>query len=109
MNDKYSKLLRSPSNCDQIATDFTPLISEMNTSININASQANNDSMSSNVITQNVHEVQKDLKSAEKRNREEIVVLMVSETGQDRDVCYFYLESVNWNLKEAIELFKSVS
>lgn len=34
---------------------------------------------------------------------------MMSETKQEKDVCRFYLESTNWDLKEAIELFKSMT
>ena len=34
---------------------------------------------------------------------------MMSETKQEKDVCRFYLESTNWDLNEAIELFKSMT
>ena len=39
---------------------------------------------------------------------EKIVANMASTTGQDKDVCYFYLESANWNLSEAIELMQNM-
>lgn len=39
---------------------------------------------------------------------EKIVATMVSTTGQEKDVCYFYLESANWNLNEAIELMQNM-
>jgi hypothetical protein len=41
-------------------------------------------------------------------DHELIVMNMMEMTGQEKDVCYFYLESVNWNLSEAIELMKSM-
>lgn len=34
---------------------------------------------------------------------------MMSQTKQEKDVCCFYLESTNWDLKEAIELYKSMT
>lgn len=37
-----------------------------------------------------------------------LVSMMINETKQDRDVCYFYLESADWNLENAIELLKSM-
>ena len=37
-----------------------------------------------------------------------LVNMMINETKQDRDVCYFYLESADWNLENAIELLKSM-
>ena len=39
---------------------------------------------------------------------EKIVATMTSTTGQEKDVCYFYLESANWNLVEAIELMQNM-
>jgi len=40
---------------------------------------------------------------------DKLVAAMVSQTGQSRDVCYFYLESSNWQMKEACELLQSMS
>lgn len=37
-----------------------------------------------------------------------IVAQMVAATNQDKDVCTFYLESTNWDLKTAIELLRSM-
>ena len=34
---------------------------------------------------------------------------MKAETGQEIDVCSFYLESVNWDYDMAIVMFKSMS
>ena len=34
---------------------------------------------------------------------------MMSETSQERDVCYFYLESTNWDIKEAISMYKNMT
>ncbi len=39
---------------------------------------------------------------------EALTVAMMSETGKERDVCFFFLESVNWDLHQAIEMLKSV-
>lgn len=36
------------------------------------------------------------------------VVVMVEQTKQDKDVCYFYLECADWNMENAIELLKSM-
>ena len=36
------------------------------------------------------------------------VAIMVEQTKQDKDVCYFYLECADWNLESAIELLKSM-
>lgn len=47
-------------------------------------------------------------KASEESKHEVIVQAMVSRTGQEKDVCYFYLESVNWNLEQAIELLASM-
>mmetsp|Transcript_4622 Transcript_4622/g.6307 ORF Transcript_4622/g.6307 Transcript_4622/m.6307 type:complete len:137 (-) Transcript_4622:240-650(-) len=37
-----------------------------------------------------------------------VVATMATKTGQEKDVCYFYLESANWNLQEAIELMQNM-
>jgi len=37
-----------------------------------------------------------------------VVANMSAQTGQLKDVCYFYLESANWNLPEAIELMQNM-
>jgi NACalpha-BTF3-like transcription factor len=34
--------------------------------------------------------------------------MMMEETKEDREVCYFYLESSNWDLNAAIMLMKSM-
>jgi hypothetical protein len=44
----------------------------------------------------------------EAASHEALTVAMMSETGKERDVCYFFLESVNWDLSQAIEMLKSV-
>jgi len=36
------------------------------------------------------------------------VAIMVEQTKQDKDVCFFYLECADWNLENAIELLKSM-
>lgn len=36
------------------------------------------------------------------------VAIMVEQTKQDKDVCYFYLECADWNMENAIELLKSM-
>jgi len=45
---------------------------------------------------------------AAKPDHDTIVNLMVERTKQDKDVCYFYLESMDWNLENAIELLNSM-
>lgn len=37
-------------------------------------------------------------------NNEYLVMRMMQETGQDRDICYFLLESVNWDFNAAMEI-----
>jgi UBA-like domain len=34
---------------------------------------------------------------------------MMQQTGQERDVCYFYLESANWDVREAVNMYKTFS
>lgn len=34
---------------------------------------------------------------------------MIAQTGQEGEVCSFYLESVNWDYNLAIDMFKSMS
>jgi hypothetical protein len=43
----------------------------------------------------------------EKKNS--LIQEMMSQTGQDSDVCSFYLESVDWNYASAIEMYESMS
>lgn len=33
---------------------------------------------------------------------------MIAETKESKDVCIFYLESTNWDLQAAVELFRSM-
>lgn len=42
------------------------------------------------------------------KEHELVVSSMATKTGQEKDVCYFYLESANWNLTEAIELMQNM-
>ena len=37
------------------------------------------------------------------------IMEMMEETKQERDVCYFYLESTNWDIKEAISMYKNMT
>lgn len=39
---------------------------------------------------------------------ESIVMEMVSRTKQEKDVCYFYLESADWSLENAIDLLQTM-
>ena len=39
-------------------------------------------------------------------DHESKIIRMMEETLQDRDVCYFYLESTNWDIAEATKLLK---
>lgn len=41
-------------------------------------------------------------------DKEYTVLEMMERTGEDRDVCYFYLESMGWELDAAVELLKSM-
>ncbi len=34
---------------------------------------------------------------------------MMQQTQQEREVCLFYLESTNWNVQEAVSLFKNTT
>jgi flagellar biosynthesis GTPase FlhF len=43
-----------------------------------------------------------------KPDHNSIVQSMVERTQQEKDVCYFYLESMDWNLENAIELLNSM-
>ncbi|KAJ1396125.1 hypothetical protein B484DRAFT_458931 [Ochromonadaceae sp. CCMP2298] len=43
-----------------------------------------------------------------KPDHDSIVQSMVQQTQQEKDVCYFYLESMDWNLENAIELLNSM-
>ncbi len=45
---------------------------------------------------------------AAKPSHDEIVAQMKLKTHQESDVCYFYLESVGWDLEAAIELLNSM-
>lgn len=36
------------------------------------------------------------------------VAIMMEQTKQDKEVCFFYLECADWNLENAIELLKSM-
>ena len=47
--------------------------------------------------------------SPEISDRDQKVLEMQKETGQDLAVCQFYLESTNWNVREAISLFQNMS
>lgn len=42
------------------------------------------------------------------QNHDAAVAIMVEQTKQDKDVCFFYLECADWNLENAIELLKSM-
>ena len=42
-------------------------------------------------------------------DHESKIMRMMEETAQDRDVCYFYLESTNWDIAEATKLLKNMS
>lgn len=41
-------------------------------------------------------------------DKEYAVLTMMEKTGEERDVCFFYLESMGWDLDEAIKLLKSM-
>jgi hypothetical protein len=41
--------------------------------------------------------------------QEYTILTMMERTGEDRDVCYFYLESMDWKIDAAIELLKSMA
>jgi hypothetical protein len=46
--------------------------------------------------------------AAAQMDHDTIVSSMAERTKQDKDVCYFYLESADWDLENAIELLKSM-
>ena len=48
------------------------------------------------------------VKQQDKPTHESIINDMMKQTYQEKDVCYFYLESANWDLNNAIELLKSM-
>ena len=39
---------------------------------------------------------------------EEQVNKMITETGQNKEVCQFYLESMDWNLEQAVSMYKNM-
>jgi hypothetical protein len=41
--------------------------------------------------------------------REYTVLSMMERCGEDKDVCFFYLESMGWDLEAALELLKSMA
>lgn len=47
--------------------------------------------------------------SPEMSDHDQKILEMQKETSQDSAVCQFYLESTNWNVREAISLFQSMS
>ena len=45
----------------------------------------------------------------ETARREALTTAMMNETKKERDVCYFFLESVDWDLKKAVEMLRMVA
>ena len=45
----------------------------------------------------------------EYETRFQIIETMMKSTNQEREVCLFYLESTNWDVNEAVNLFKNTS
>ncbi len=69
---------------------------------------ANNEERNSSFERDDRSELTKPAIISLEEEHEKIVATMASTTGQEKDVCYFYLESANWNLIEAIELMQNM-
>lgn len=41
-------------------------------------------------------------------SHEDMVVMMVSSTDEDKDICTFYLQSANWDLQAAVVLYQQM-
>ena len=72
------------------------------------ASANNNEERNSSFERDDRSELPKPAVISLEEEHEKIVATMASTTGQEKDVCYFYLESANWNLIEAIELMQNM-
>lgn len=41
-------------------------------------------------------------------SHDQLITQMIQKTNQDRDLCFFFLESVNWDLNQAIEMLNNL-